>query len=249
MANITLKKFTVEFKKRKKIIATAVDNVDATFLDGHISVLMGDSGCGKTSVLRGIIGLIDHKGDLLFDDINVNEYGIADKGLSYVSQSLGLYPHMTVFNNIAYPLRTGGSDAKEIRGRVNEVAKMLHIEACLTRKPRHISLGQAQRVAIARAIIKRPILYLLDEPFSNLDRKLTLELIPEFKKIFKELHATVIFVTHDIEEAMLLGDDIYYMEEGKIKESFVPASKITKSKNKTIQTYLESIWTYTNKKN
>ena len=248
MANITLKDFTIEFKKRNKIIATAVNELNVKFLDGHISVLIGESGSGKTSVLRGIIGLIEHKGDVLFDNINVNEFGIADKGLSYVSQILGLYPHMSVFNNIAYPLRSSGCDGKEIRRRVNEVAEMLHIEACLTRKPRHISIGQAQRVAIARAIIKRPVLYLLDEPFSNLDKKLTLELIPEFKKIFKELHATVIFVTHDIEEAMLLADDIYYMENGKIVEKFVPAEKITKSKNETIKTYLESIWTYTPKK-
>lgn len=240
MPEVYLKQYTVKLKEKRKQYVTAVDNVDAHFHNGKVNVLIGPSGCGKTSLLRGIIGLIPHEGDILFDNINVNDFRIDEKGLSYVSQSLGLYPHLTVFNNIAFPLKVAGSDAEEIRRRVDEVSEMLKIKHCLTRKPRQLSLGQAQRVAIARALIKRPVLYLFDEPFSNLDKPLAEELIIELKKIFISNNATVIYVTHDIKEALAIGDYIFVMNDGKIVES-CESKNITKSKNPLVREYLKTI--------
>lgn len=240
MPEVYLKNFTVQLKVKRKQYVTAVDNVDAHFANGQVNVLIGPSGCGKTSLLRGVIGLVPHEGDLLFDNINVNEYRIDEKGLSYVSQSLGLYPHLSIFNNIAFPLKVAGSDPEEIRRRVDEVSELLKIKHCLTRKPRQLSMGQAQRVAIARAIIKRPLLYLFDEPFSNLDKPLAEELIIELKKIFIQNNATVIYVTHDLKEALTIGDQIFVMDQGKIIEQ-IAAKDITKSKTPLIKEYLKTL--------
>ena len=240
MPEVYLKNFTVQLKVKRKQYVTAVDNVDAHFANGKVNVLIGPSGCGKTSILRGVIGLVPHEGDILFDNINVNEYRIDEKGLSYVSQSLGLYPHLSIFNNIAFPLKVAGSDPEEIRRRVDEVSELLKIKHCLTRKPRQLSMGQAQRVAIARALIKKPILYLFDEPFSNLDKPLAEELIIELKKIFIQNNATVIYVTHDMKEALTIGDEIFVMENGKIVEQ-VAAKDITKSKNPLVKEYLKTL--------
>ena len=240
MPEVYLKNFTVQLKEKRKQYVTAVDNVDVHFLNGQVNVLIGPSGCGKTSLLRGVIGLVPHEGDILFDNINVNEYRIDEKGLSYVSQSLGLYPHLSIFNNIAFPLRVAGSDPEEIRRRVDEVSELLKIKHCLTRKPRQLSMGQAQRVAIARALIKRPILYLFDEPFSNLDKPLAEELIIKLKKIFIQNNATVLYVTHDLKEALTIGDQIFVMDKGQIVEE-IAAKDITKSKNPLVKEYLKTL--------
>lgn len=240
MPEVYLKNYSVKLKEKKKQYVTAVDNIDAHFLNAKVNVIIGPSGCGKTSLLRGIIGLVPHEGDILFDNINVNNYRIDEKGLSYVSQSLGLYPHLTVFNNIAFPLRVSGSEPDEIRRRVDDVTEMLKIKHCLTRKPKQLSMGQAQRVAIARALVKRPILYLFDEPFSNLDKPLMEELVVELKKIFIQNNATVLYVTHDFKEALTIGDELFVMEEGKIVDT-CSVNNVTKSKNHLIKEYLKSL--------
>ena len=240
MPEVYLKNYSVKLKEKKKQYVTAVDNIDAHFHNAKVNVIIGPSGCGKTSLLRGIIGLVPHEGDILFDNINVNNYRIDEKGLSYVSQSLGLYPHLTVFNNIAFPLRVSGSEPDEIRRRVDDVTEMLKIKHCLTRKPKQLSMGQAQRVAIARALVKRPILYLFDEPFSNLDKPLMEELVVELKKIFIQNNATVLYVTHDFKEALTIGDELFVMEEGKIVDT-CSVNNVTKSKNHLIKEYLKSL--------
>ena len=240
MPEVYLKNYSVKLKEKKKQYVTAVDNIDAHFHNAKVNVIIGPSGCGKTSLLRGIIGLVPHEGDILFDNINVNNYRIDEKGLSYVSQSLGLYPHLTVFNNIAFPLRVSGSEPDEIRRRVDDVTEMLKIKHCLTRKPKQLSMGQAQRVAIARALVKRPILYLFDEPFSNLDKPLMEELVVELKKIFIQNNATVLYVTHDFKEALTIGDELFVMEEGKIVDT-CSVNNVTKSKNHLIKEYLNSL--------
>ena len=152
----------------------------------------------------------------------INEYKIKDRNVSLVSQEIALYPHMSVFQNIAFPLTFTDASTDEIRKRVNETALVLGISHLLSRKPRQISIGQAQRVAIARAIIKRPNVYLLDEIFSNLDKKTASEIRVDLRKIFQKLDATVIFITHDLKEALSISDKIYVIHKGKIVESGSP---------------------------
>ena len=215
MAELELKNISVSYKD-KKVSILAVDNVSCKFLDGTITVILGASGCGKTTLLRTIIGLLPYNGDIYLDDLNIANISIQDRNFAYVNQNIGLQPHLTIFDNIAYPLRIKGVDKKIIVEKVNDVAEKLGIKACLTRKPKHISIGQAQRVAIARALIKQASVYFFDEPFSNLDLQRRVEgrkLLKEFKETF---NITMVYVTHSIQEALSLGDNIIVMDEGHI---------------------------------
>lgn len=215
MSKISTKNLICKYKGKKRQYVTVLENVDEVFLHGETSVILGASGCGKTTLLRAIAGILPFEGAIYFDEVNVSEMSPKDRNVSYVSQMIGLYPTKSVFNNIAFPLKIIHCSGEEIRERVMEVAKMLHIEACITRKPKELSIGQAQRVAIARALVKRSNVYLFDEPFSNLDKPLSHELTIEIKKIFKNTSATVIFVSHDVNEALALADTIYVMDNGK----------------------------------
>ena len=240
MTKVTLKNVKIGYKVKRKQFNIVSENLNVAFPAGKISVIIGESGCGKTSVLRVIAGLLPPmEGNVYFDDIDVTKYDPASRNISYVSQMIGLYTNLSVFNNIAFPLKVSHTPSDEIRERVLEVAETLKIEHLLSRKPRELSIGQAQRVAIARAIIKRSMVYLFDEPFSNLDKKLSIELIAELKQIFMRLNATVVFVSHDTNEALSIADNVYVMHEGKFIFEGSP-EKILKSKDERITRLLKS---------
>ena len=234
MAKVKLEHLKLGYKVKRKQYNIVSDDLNLSFPSGKVSVIIGESGCGKTSILRAIAGILAPlEGHIYFDDVDVTSYDPASRNVSYVSQMIGLYTNMTVFNNIAFPLKVSHTPADEIRERVLEVLEMMKIGHCITRKPRQLSVGQAQRVAIARVIVKRSIVYLLDEPFSNLDKELSRELTVELKQIFERLNATVIFVSHDISEAISIADRIYVMHEGKIILDGEP-EKILKSKDERV---------------
>lgn len=217
MAKVTLNHLKLVYKNKRKDFTTVTNDLSMVFEDAQISVIIGSSGCGKTSILRAIAGILTpESGNVFFDNIDVTNYDPGSRNISYVSQAIGLYPNLSVFNNIAFPLRVSHTPADEIRERVQEVVEMLKIEHLLARKPRELSIGQAQRVAIARAIVKRSNVYLFDEPFSNLDKSLSSELIAELHGLFKKLRATVIFVSHDTNEGFSIADKVFVMDGGKI---------------------------------
>ena len=233
MAKISLNHLKLSYRKNKKEFTTVSDDLNIVFNDAKVSVIIGPSGCGKTTVLRAIAGILNpESGRIMFDDIDVTDYDPNSRNISYVSQSIGLYPNLTVFNNIAFPLQVSHTPAEEIRERVREVSELLKIEYLLARKPKELSIGQAQRVAIARAIVKRSIVYLFDEPFSNLDKKLSRELIVELKELFVKIRATVVFVSHDTNEGFSIADEIFVMDDGKIIEHGNPIDVLHSSNEK-----------------
>ena len=240
MSKVTFKNAKLSYKGKKKEYNTVIDDLNMVIDSEKINVIIGESGSGKTTILRAIAGLLNlEEGEIYFDDVNVTKYDPASRNVSYVSQMIGLYPNFTVFNNIAFPLKISHTPADEIRERVYEVAEMLKISHCLTRKPKELSIGQAQRVAIARAIIKRANVYLFDEPFSNLNKDLSLELTMELKKLLTTLRATAVFVSHDVSEALSIGDHVFVAHEGKIIFDGTP-QKLIQSKDKRIVKLLEA---------
>ena len=216
----------------------ALNDISVSFETEKINAIIGESGSGKTTLIRCIAGIQKYEGEIYFDNTLINDYKIKDRNVSLVSQEIALYPHMSVFQNIAFPLTFTDASTDEIRKRVAESAKLLGISHILSRKPRQISIGQAQRVAIARAIIKRPNVYLLDEIFSNLDEKTATEIRLDLKQIFSKLQATVIFITHSVKEAMSLSDKIYVLNKGKIIESGTPR-EILNSTNPLVSVFFK----------
>ena len=192
--------------------------------DGEFLAFLGPSGCGKTTALRIIAGLEDpSEGDVYFDDERVNDWSPSDRNVAMVFQNYALYPHMTVRGNIEYPLRVRGIEVSERDRRIEDVTELLHIEDLLGKSPGELSGGQRQRVALARAIVRQPSVFLLDEPLSNLDAKLRQEMRSELKRLQDELDITTIYVTHNQEEAMGMGDRIAVMNEGTIRQVAKPS--------------------------
>ncbi len=171
-------------------------------------VILGPSGCGKTTLLRALAGLKDYEGTIMENHEPIDGLSAKERGFAYISQEYALYPHMTVFDNLAFPLKNQGERYDAIFERVNQVASLLGLENFLTRKPRQLSGGQCQRVALGRALIRLTEVYLLDEPFSNLDEKLSYELRELLRTIHQESGATFIYCTHQIEEALALGNEL-----------------------------------------
>lgn len=205
--------YKIKDKKEENVI---LDTLNVEFKNGDISVILGTSGSGKTTLLRCILGLNNsYSGDIYFDDENINNVATKDRNCSYVSQNLNMYPHMTLFDNISYPLKLIQTPKKEIIDRVYEIADLLNIKPLLSRKPKQVSLGELQRASIAKAIIKRPDICLLDEPFSNLDIINRTQIRLLVKKVIKKYSITTILVTHNIEDATSLADHIYIMGKGK----------------------------------
>jgi ABC-type sugar transport system ATPase subunit len=210
----------VEFRgvtKRFAAETTAVDALDLDVTDGELMVLVGPSGCGKSTALRMVAGLEQPtEGSILIDGRDVSGLSPGARDVAMVFQSYALYPHMTVRKNLAFPLRRRGMEKAEINRRVAAVAEMLELDELLHRKPAQLSGGQRQRVAMGRALIREPLVFLLDEPLSNLDAKLRSELRAELKRLHARLETTMIYVTHDQVEAMTLGDRIAVMDRGRL---------------------------------
>jgi multiple sugar transport system ATP-binding protein len=201
----------------------AVNAIDLRIADKEFVVLVGPSGCGKSTTLRMIAGLEDiSSGAIRIGDRVVNDVPPKDRDIAMVFQNYALYPHMTVYQNMAFGLKLRKMPKPQIHQRVTETAKMLEIEHLLERKPKALSGGQRQRVAVGRAIVREPAAFLFDEPLSNLDAKLRVTTRAELKRLHQRLRTTTIYVTHDQEEAMSLGDRIVVMKDGVIQQADTP---------------------------
>ncbi len=223
MSHIQFKNFSVFYKLKNKEYAVALDKVNLTMSDGEFLVVVGPSGCGKTTLIKSILGLCKlTDGELTIDGIPFDKVNKKHSSIAYVSQEYSLYPSMTVYENIAFPLRSMRTPQKEVDLRVREIAQKLEIDWLLTRKPHQLSGGQHQRIAIARALIKNPRLVLFDEPFSNLDPELRMEMRQLVLTLHKEQRPTFVFVTHDLSEAVMLGERIAVMHRGEIVEVGTP---------------------------
>lgn len=221
MSSITLKNVSIYYKNKRDII-TAVDDVSLVFENQKINVLIGFSGCGKTSILNAISGQILFDGEIFLDDQNILDIAVQKRNISYVNQNIVLYPNFTVYDNIAYPLKLLRKPREEIDIRVRELANELDIGFLLTRKPKYLSIGQQQRVAIARAFAKKPDIIIMDEPLSNLDKETSEDILHYTKQLIKECHSTCIYVSHNISHAISLADKIFLMQEGKIVGEYTP---------------------------
>jgi multiple sugar transport system ATP-binding protein len=214
MAEIKIENITKRFGD-----FVAVNNANLTVEDQEFVVLLGPSGCGKTTLLRAVAGLgMADEGRICIGSRDITYLPPRERNISMVFQSYAIFPHMKVFDNIAFGLKMKKMDSKEIQRRVHQAAEMLHIEAMLDRFPRNMSGGQRQRVAVARAIAMQAEVLLMDEPLSNLDALLRLEMRAELKRLLRELKATTIYVTHDQIEALSMGDRIAVMRDGVIQQ-------------------------------
>ncbi|MEM1211969.1 MAG: sn-glycerol-3-phosphate ABC transporter ATP-binding protein UgpC [Planctomycetota bacterium] len=218
---------------------TAVNDISLGIEDGEFMVLVGPSGCGKSTTLRMVAGLEEiTDGTIAIGDRVVNDVAPKDRDIAMVFQNYALYPHMTVYKNMAFGLKLRKFPKVEIDKRVREAAEILGIEALLERKPKALSGGQRQRVALGRAIVRDPAVFLFDEPLSNLDAKLRVETRAEIKRLHKRLATTTIYVTHDQEEAMTLGDRVCVMSEGLIQQCDKPLSIYDRPVNRFVAAFL-----------
>ncbi len=218
MADVTLTNVTKKFGEFK-----AVDDLCMVVEDGKFTVLVGPSGCGKTTTLRMVAGLEQPTdGEIAIGERTVNHVPPKDRDIAMVFQNYALYPHMNVFSNMAFGLKLRKLPKTEIRERVDKVAELLGIEDKLESKPRELSGGQRQRVAVGRAIVRNPKVFLFDEPLSNLDAKLRVQMRTELEQLHQRLKTTTIYVTHDQVEAMTLGDRIAVMKDGVVQQYASP---------------------------
>lgn len=221
MANLSLR----GIYKRYTGGVVAVSDFNLEIEDKEFIILVGPSGCGKSTTLRMIAGLEEiSDGELYIDDRLVNEVAPKDRDIAMVFQNYALYPHMTVFENMAFGLKLRKTPKDEIKRRVHEAAQILDIEHLLDRKPKALSGGQRQRVALGRAIVREPKVFLMDEPLSNLDAKLRVQMRTEIGKLHHKLQTTFIYVTHDQTEAMTMGSRIVVMKDGIIQQVDSPAN-------------------------
>jgi multiple sugar transport system ATP-binding protein len=198
---------------------TALEKFSLEISSGEFMVLLGPSGCGKTTVIRCIAGLTNPSdGEIYIGNELVNDLPPKDRDVAMVFQNYSLYPHMNVYDNIAFPLKMRKTERHEIDERVTNIAELLNIRHLLNRKPREISGGQMQRVALGRALVRKPRIFLMDEPLSNLDAKLRTDMRVEIKKLQRKLHITTLYITHDQVEAMSMADNIGVMESGKLQQ-------------------------------
>src|SRR6476659_3964583 len=218
---------TVKFDNASRIYPgndiPSVDKLNIDIADGEFLVLVGPSGCGKSTSLRMLAGLEEvNEGNIFIGDRNVTDLSPKDRDVAMVFQNYALYPHMTVADNMGFALKIAGINKSEISKRVAEAAKILDLEQYLERKPKALSGGQRQRVAMGRAIVRNPQVLLMDEPLSNLDAKLRVQMRAEIARIQREIAATTIYVTHDQVEAMTMGDRVVVMRKGEVQQVDVP---------------------------
>jgi ABC-type sugar transport system ATPase subunit len=219
----------------------AVNETSLNIENGEFVVFVGPSGCGKSTLLRMIAGLEDiTSGEIILDTNTINNVDPSERDVAMVFQNYALYPHMTVYNNMAYGLKNRGISKKEIEDKVNEVAKLLEIDQYLSRKPSMLSGGQRQRVAMGRAIVRNPKIFLFDEPLSNLDAKLRNQMRLEIKKLQRQMGVTSIFVTHDQIEAMTLGDRIVVINKGIVEQVGTPKDIYSKPNTKFVAEFIGS---------
>jgi multiple sugar transport system ATP-binding protein len=236
MARISFEHVTKRFDD-----TVAVDDLSIDVADGEFLVLVGPSGCGKTTALRMLAGLEDvSEGRILIGDRVVNNVAPGTRDLAMVFQSYALYPHMTVFDNLAFGLRNRRLPKEETRRRVDEAAGILELEPLLKRKPKQLSGGQRQRVALGRAIVREPAAFLMDEPLSNLDASLRVQTRAEIMKLQNRLETTTIYVTHDQIEAMTMGDRIAVMNLGVLQQIGTPRELYTTPANTFVATFIGS---------
>ena len=218
-----------------------IHGVDLDIGRGEFVVFVGPSGCGKSTLLRMIAGLEEiSAGELRMDGQRMNETPAAKRGIAMVFQSYALYPHMTVYDNMAFGLQTAGEPKAVIEQRVRSAAALLKIEDYLTRKPKALSGGQRQRVAIGRAIVRQPRLFLFDEPLSNLDAELRVQMRVELSKLHADLGTTMIYVTHDQVEAMTMADRIVVLREGRVEQAGPPLALYNRPVNRFVAGFIGS---------
>lgn len=219
----------------------AVDKVNLGVENKEFMVLVGPSGCGKSTTLRMVAGLEEiSEGDIYIGDKKVNDVPAKDRDIAMVFQNYALYPHMSVFENMSFGLRLRHLHKNEIIQRVNEAADILGIKRLLDRKPRELSGGERQRVAVGRAIVRKPMVFLFDEPLSNLDAKMRVQMRTEIHKLHIRLQTTIIYVTHDQVEAMTIGDRIAVMRDGVLQQVADPIAIYDHPKNKFVAGFIGS---------
>ncbi len=238
MAHVTLEALT---KRYGGNAITAVDNLSLEIEDGEFLVLVGPSGCGKSTALRMIAGLEEiTDGAVWIGDEFVNDVHPKDRDVAMVFQNYALYPHMSVFTNIAFPLQIAKLPKQEIRRRVDEAARILQLQDFLKRRPGQLSGGQRQRVAMGRAIVRDPAVFLMDEPLSNLDAKLRVQMRSEIHRLQRRLGTTTIYVTHDQVEAMTMGDRVALLKDGVLQQVDTPADMYNRPANTFVATFIGS---------
>ena len=237
MSEVILKDITKVYEDNVK----AVDSANIHVKDKEFVVLVGPSGCGKSTTLRMVAGLEDiHSGELLIDGELMNDREPKDRDIAMVFQNYALYPHMTVYDNMAFGLKIRKFSKEEIDIRVRDAAQILDIEELLHRKPKALSGGQRQRVAVGRAIVRKPKVFLFDEPLSNLDAKLRVQMRAEISALHSRLEATMIYVTHDQVEAMTMGDKIVIMKGGIIQQIGSPLKLYNEPVNRFVAGFIGS---------
>jgi len=237
MSNVILKNIRKTYDNNK----TVINNVNLEIKDKEFIVLVGSSGCGKSTLLRMIAGLEDiTSGEIFIGDKKVNDVPPKDRDIAFVFQSYALYPHMTVRENIAFGLKMRKVPKAEIDKKVKEAAEILNLEEYLDRKPKQLSGGQRQRVALGRAIVRDPKVFLMDEPLSNLDAKLRVQMRSEIKKLHQKLQTTFIYVTHDQTEALTMGDRIVILNNGDIQQVDTPDMIYNHPKNTFVAGFIGS---------
>jgi multiple sugar transport system ATP-binding protein len=235
MAQVSLKSVSKIYSTGAKV----VNNVNLGVENKEFMVLVGPSGCGKSTTLRMIAGLEEiSDGDIYIGNKRVNDVPAKDRDIAMVFQNYALYPHMTVFENMSFGLRLRHYPKTEIAQRVNEAAEVLGIKHLLERRPRELSGGERQRVALGRAIVRKPMVFLFDEPLSNLDAKLRVQMRTEIHKLHIRIQTTIIYVTHDQTEAMTMGDRIAVMRGGVIQQVADPMTIYDRPKNKFVAGFI-----------
>lgn len=241
MAKVTLKNVYKLYPAERGKEVAAVEDFNLEITDREFVVFVGPSGCGKSTTLRMIAGLEEiSKGDVLIDDARVNDVPPKDRDIAMVFQNYALYPHMSVYDNMAFGLELRKYPKSEIRKRVMEAAGILGIEQFLNRRPKALSGGQRQRVAVGRAIVRQPKVFLFDEPLSNLDAKMRVQMRTEITKLHQRLQATMIYVTHDQIEAMTMGTRIVVMKDGVIQQVDSPLKIYNEPSNLFVAGFLGS---------
>ncbi|MBN2413090.1 sn-glycerol-3-phosphate ABC transporter ATP-binding protein UgpC [candidate division KSB1 bacterium] len=237
MASVEIKNVTKIFDKK----VTAIDNVSLKIDDKEFIVLVGPSGCGKSTLLRMIAGLEEiTTGEIYIDGEMVNEVPPKDRDIAMVFQNYALYPHMSVYDNMAFGLKLRRFPKQEIKKRVQEAAEILDIKDYLQRKPKALSGGQRQRVAVGRAIVRQPKVFLFDEPLSNLDAKLRVQMRIEINQLYNRLKTTMIYVTHDQIEAMTMGSKIVVLKDGVVQQVDSPLNLYNDPANKFVAGFIGS---------